>query len=477
MAKCIRCGRQLPAFSFKRVCQWCVQHEAVQRGEDVEDVRQPVIRQPWLRSESTFSLTHILVFANVAVYLAMAVGSGAVVNFPGHALLFGANYGPYTLTGQWWRLLTYMFLHGGLLHIAFNMWCLWDLGALSESLYGSVTYGAIYLITGVAAGLASVGWNPGVLSVGASGAIFGLAGALIASFYLGEFSLPSIAIRGTLRSLVVFAVFNLFFGSMFAGVDNAAHIGGLITGLILGALIAKLSPQKGSGRVGVIGVVVLALVGVGYGVRQWRGRPMRTVMAFQAMGAGGDQTARLKMLADQDPKSAPLHFYLAQAYLNQQKFPEAEAEFKKVIELQPKAARARFDLGRTYLNMNRPEDAKAAFNGILQLGTNSGDAHYGIAMALAMQGKHQDAINDFKAAINTGSDMSGVYSEMAKSYAALKMYDDAIAAYIKEKETNGDTLEIENGLADAYQAKGMKKEAEQARTAAEQFKTKQPQQR
>ena len=75
------------------------------------------------------------------------------------------------------------------MHIAFNMWCLWDLGALCESLYGRWTFAAIYLITGVAGGLASVGWNPGVLSVGASGAIFGLAGALIASFYLGEFSL------------------------------------------------------------------------------------------------------------------------------------------------------------------------------------------------------------------------------------------------------------------------------------------------
>ncbi len=65
-------------------------------------------------------------------------------------------------------------------------------------------------------------WNPGVLSVGASGAIFGLAGALIASFYLGEFSLPGIAIKGTLRSLLFFAGFNLFFGSVFSGIDNAA---------------------------------------------------------------------------------------------------------------------------------------------------------------------------------------------------------------------------------------------------------------
>ena len=77
----------------------------------------------------------------------------------------------------------------------------------------------------VAGGIASIGWNPGVWSVGASGAIFGLAGALIASFYLGEFSLPRFAIKGTLRSLLFFAGFNLLFGSMFPGIDKICHIG------------------------------------------------------------------------------------------------------------------------------------------------------------------------------------------------------------------------------------------------------------
>src|SRR3984885_7732781 len=192
MANCIRCGRQLPALSLKKICQWCVQHEAAQRGEDGEEV---VLRAPWVkRGQSSISLTQILFGANIAVFLAMAFASSAVIDFPGQTLVsFGAHFGPYTLAGDWCRLLTYMFLHGGILHIAFNMWCLWDLGALAESLYGRWTFAAIYLITGIAGGLASVGWNPGVLSVGASGAIFGLAGALIASFYLGEFSLPSVA--------------------------------------------------------------------------------------------------------------------------------------------------------------------------------------------------------------------------------------------------------------------------------------------
>jgi rhomboid protease GluP len=85
-------------------------------------------------------------------------------------------------------------------------------------------------------------WNPVVLSVGASGAIFGIAGALIASFYLGEFSLPRAALSGTLRSVVVFVGYNLFFGAVIARTDNAAHIGGLLMGLLLGALIAKVAP-------------------------------------------------------------------------------------------------------------------------------------------------------------------------------------------------------------------------------------------
>lgn len=472
MAKCIRCGRQLPAFSFRKICQWCQQHEAAQRGEIDDNVPQPVIRRPWVRNQSSITLTHILFGANVAVYLAMAIGSGTIVDFPGHSLLFGANYGPYTLTGQWWRLLSYMFMHGGILHIAFNMWCLWDLGALSESLYGPVTYAAIYLITGAAAGLTSVAWNPAVLSVGASGAIFGLAGAMIASFYLGEFSLPSIAIRGTLRSLLVFAAFNLFFGSMFAGVDNAAHIGGLVTGLILGTLIAKLAPHEGASRVGVIAFVVFAVVAAGFGVRQWRSGPMRTALAFQALsGSNGDPAARLKMIVDQNPNLVPARFALAQAYFEQQKFPQAEAEFKKVIEVQPKNARARFDLGMTYLSMNRPEDAKATFNGMLQLGTSTGEAHYGIAMALAMENKHQDAIQEFQAAIKDGSDMSGIYSEMGNSYAKLRQYDDAIAAYQKERDTTGDNPDVENALADAYQAKGMPQRAQEARNKAMQLKS------
>ncbi len=198
------------------------------------------------RQNNSMLFTQVIVGINAAVFVGMLLAGVQMLSNPsGEDLVrFGANYGPYTVSGQWWRLLTCVFLHGGLLHIAFNMWCLWDLGRLAESIYGHLMFAAVYLITGVASSLASIFPNPITLSVGASGAIFGIAGALIAAFYLGEFSLPRAAMSGMLRSVMLFVGYNLFFGAIVARTDNAAHVGGLLMGLIMGALIAKLAPQR-----------------------------------------------------------------------------------------------------------------------------------------------------------------------------------------------------------------------------------------
>ena len=473
MANCVKCGRQLPSFSFKKICQWCVQYEAAQRGEEADDARQIVMPAPWVRrSESSISLTHILFGANVMVFIAMVLASGPSLDFTGQVMVhFGANYGPYTLSGQWWRLVTYMFLHGGLMHIGFNMWCLWDLGALCESLYGRWTFAAIYFITGIGAGVASVGWNPTVLSLGASGAIFGLAGALIASFYLGEFSLPSVAIRGTLTSLLVFVGFNVvfgLFGSMFMGIDNAAHAGGLVVGLILGALIARFAPQQDfAHRAGVLAIGVLVVAGAAFGVAQWRGGPMRAARDFEALSQnGGDRVAQLQAIVRQQPNLPQAHFALARDYLTQGRLPEAEAEFKRVIELQPQNANARFDLGMVYLNEKQAEAAKATFEQALAQNANDADAHLGVGMALADEGKHQAAIAEYKTAAGLGPQASGVYYEMGRSYFQLKMYDEAIAAYLQGKEKDGDDPDLETALAAGYQAKGMTQQAEDAKNRA-----------
>ena len=265
MANCVQCGRQLPGLSFgRKLCQWCVQHEAAQRGEDIPFQR--VEPAPWVQSQSSSMIvTQGILGINVAVFVAMLLGGVAMLDNPsGQDLVhWGANFGPLTVSGQWWRLLTCIFIHGGLLHIGFNMWCLWSLGRIAESVYGHWTFATVYLISGLSASLASLIWNPVILSVGASGAIFGIAGALIASFYLGEFSMPRAALSGTLRSVMVFVGYNLFFGAMIARTDNSAHIGGLLMGLLLGALIAKVAPGHDDfgRRVAVLLVGVLLVAG------------------------------------------------------------------------------------------------------------------------------------------------------------------------------------------------------------------------
>lgn len=471
MANCIRCGRQLPPLMFgKKICQWCVQHEAAQRGELADDAPQPVMAAPWVRRQSTFSLTHILFGANIAIFLAMALASGSVMDFPGQVMVhFGANYGPFTLSGQWWRLLTYMFLHGGLMHIAFNMWCLWELGQLCESLYGRWTYAAIYLITGVSGGLASVAWNPRVLSVGASGAIFGLAGALIASFYLGEFSLSGISIQGTLRSLLFFVGFNVLFGSMVGGVDNACHAGGLVSGLIVGALIARVAPQSNqpSRRAGVLLFMVLIVASSAVGIQRWRGSGIR----FSAMDAGRNvdrMIGELQKKIQKNPQDASAHYVLAHAYFTKGQFPEGESELKRVLDLQPQNVKARIELGTVYLTQEKPKEAQNEFSQLATQQPDNPNAHIGLGISLADQGNHEAAINEYKTALRLAPQAKDIYYRMGTSQAQLKQYDDAIASFTKEK-ANGDDAQLETALADAYQAKGMTQQAQEARDKAEQL--------
>ena len=255
-----------------------MQHEAAQRGELADDAPQVVMPTPWVRRESSLGVTQIILGINVAVFLGMALSSSAAMNFPVQELVvWGANVGALTFSGEWWRLLTNIFVHGGLLPHRLQHVGLWNLGALCESLYGRWTYAAIYLICGVGASLASAAWHPHTPSVGASGAIFGLAGALIAAFKLGEFSVPRSALSGTLRSLGAFVVYNLIFGAIIPGIDNTAHIGGLITGLLVGALIAFIAPQQDQAprRFVVLIVITLALAGGAIGAAHHYGLPLR----------------------------------------------------------------------------------------------------------------------------------------------------------------------------------------------------------
>jgi rhomboid protease GluP len=204
--------------------------------------------------------TYVLVGINCAVYLAMVLAGVSFWSPTTDQLLhWGANNGTAVLVhGQWYRLITAMFVHVGIIHIATNMWCLWNLGLLAEPLMGPFGVAAAYLLTGFAGNLLSVAVNPGVpngpgavVGAGASGAVFGLAGVLIVLLKSPLLPLPKGELRRLRRSVIYFAVLNLGVGLYTAigpspiRIDNMAHLGGFLSGLALGVpLVPRIGAAK-----------------------------------------------------------------------------------------------------------------------------------------------------------------------------------------------------------------------------------------
>ena len=152
---------------------------------------------------------------------------------------WGSNYGRLTLKGEWWRLFTSMFLHGSIWHIGFNMLALWQVGQVTERIFGSARFVGLYLLAGLSGSLASVLWNPHVNSVGASGAIFGVIGGLLAFLGRKDSGVPPTVVKDLRGSMVPFLLFSLWMGFIYPHTDNAAHIGGLIGGWLAGHLLAR----------------------------------------------------------------------------------------------------------------------------------------------------------------------------------------------------------------------------------------------
>jgi rhomboid protease GluP len=211
-------------------------------------------------SQGSRVITYGIIAVNALVFVLMVV-SGVSIITPTTAdiINWGGNYGPLTLSGDWWRLITCVFVHIGIIHIAFNMYALYMVGVYLEPLLGKTKYVAAYLCTGIFASLASLWWHKEpVASAGASGAIFGIYGVFLA--LLSTSLIPKQIRNSLLQSIGIFVVYNLVYG-MKSGVDNSAHIGGLVSGLLIGYLYypgLKMATKKAMAVVGIIIAVTIA---------------------------------------------------------------------------------------------------------------------------------------------------------------------------------------------------------------------------
>jgi rhomboid protease GluP len=183
-----------------------------------------------------FFITPIIINLNILVFVVMVFAGLGLLSFRADDLVvWGANYRPYTTNGQWWRLLTNIFLHGGLMHVVANMYGLLFVGIFLEPRLGRLRYTLVYLVTGIIASATSLWWHADTVSIGASGAIFGLYGISLAMMLTKV--VPGTHSKLLFVSIIVFAGYNLFMGFISSGTDNAAHIGGLVSGFIIGLLL------------------------------------------------------------------------------------------------------------------------------------------------------------------------------------------------------------------------------------------------
>ena len=368
---CASCGREFEAESdSESLCPQCAAESLSVRP--IEEPPPP--RLFWLQSP-----TLLLIALNTVIYLAMVIQGHRFFVFDSALLLrWGANSGALTSGGEWWRLLTSTFEHGGLLHIALNMWCLYNLGWLAELFFGRPRFTLLYLMCGIGGSLGSICWRGNGLSVGASGAIFGIAGALIPAMMLHGNPRLRVALKSQLSSVAMFVVYNLAFGAAVPGIDNAAHIGGLLTGLVLGAAYPTGMDRRGSRRKGrSVAGTLLVLVAFAAAANFARQRNQAYIEGNYAADAyaRGDMISAIshaQRAVAMKPEDAHSQFMLGALLMDQHRYAEAVGPLASTTQLRPKFGPAYTELCLAQYQLKRLQGALANCERGVQL--SPGDA-------------------------------------------------------------------------------------------------------
>lgn len=434
MPQCAQCGREVQSQApdaGELICEECRQKQFATRAES----------EALHGKQEDFIVTNLLLAINIGVWVWMVFFRHIPVASPSsdQIIYWGGNYGPLTLGTEPWRLVTNLFLHIGFVHLLANMWALFVLGRLAESLYGRWTYLSTYLLAGIGGSIASLLWRPMNVSAGASGAIFGIAGALIATFFVGKLPLPKENRRYILATLVAFAGFDLLYGIWKQGVDNAAHIGGLTVGILLGMVLGHhLGPARKAtmfrervllggvmfvflftvvvwGRNGYVADVERARVLIANGVvdeglrdlqianKRWPKEPYIVLLMGDAYVKKGDFSkaeAAYKRITELKPTDPIGWNDLAMAYAAEKKFADSAATWMKLAEIsKPNAVSAWFNAGQVYMQMDKDADAVNAYQKAVALAPNSPELLGALGFAQLKAGQNQQAIASLEKAV------------------------------------------------------------------------------
>jgi membrane associated rhomboid family serine protease/Flp pilus assembly protein TadD len=454
MPNCSSCGKQISGFSFgtqsATQCRDCRKANTPQAAESMVSAAAVSTTRPYV--------TLTLIALNVLVYVAMSL-FGASWSAPsiGSAMRWGADFGPLTFNGEWWRLLTSTFVHFGFFHIALNMWCLWDLGRSLEPLMGGKVFTLMYLACGIAASITSLTWNPWRVSAGASGAIFGVAGAFVSYLYLKKAPMNPLLMKRRLNSLGVFIFYNLIYGAAGARIDNSAHVGGLVAGLILGAVLPPLirdepdanylaatsstSPIDGTSNRAqnyynrLIWVALGSfLVLVGSAVHAYYANPSvarygKAVEYLRSKNTAG-AVAELQEAVTLKPNVLFAQELLGECRLDQREPLLAIAPLEEARTLAPKSEQVQTNLALAYLGAGKPQDAIATITQVLN--RRKDDNWWGLFILGAAYGEIGNfaaASQNLRASIQVNSNLRAAQNALARMEIEQRQLDEAREQY------------------------------------------------
>jgi len=360
-------------------------------GSSLTPEQQQFIRKLHFRK---VRVTYLIIAINLLLFFLLEWNGGS--RNTNVLIEFGARFTPLIREGQYWRLLTNIFLHAGYLHILFNMYGLLNLGSVLERLYGPTRFLFLYLCSGIAGSIVS--WlATQSLSVGDSGAVFGVAGVMVVYGFKHKNTIPHAMASSFGKGALPFIAFNLYLGFSHPQIDNYAHTGGLLAGMLLSALMnpaeepsapnSNAKPRFAWSNFAMqLASIAVLIYGTGSAVRNYL--PQRQLHQAESFFRDGTHS------------------------LQEGKFDQAVSEFGKAIAINPRDPRFHLSLGAAHFSLGETEKAIADYERSLEAKPDAPETHVNLAMAWKRLGKEDSAVDAYKKAIRLKPDLLPAYFEL-----------------------------------------------------------------
>lgn len=351
---------------------------------------------------------------------------------PDLLLRLGASFGPYTRRGEYWRLVMPMFLHIGLLHLAINNYSLYILGRLLEPVYGYGRFAFLYVVTGIGSAYLSMSMTNNV-SAGASGAIFGIAGVMLVAGYLHRGSIPRQWGRAFGKGMLPVILFNLALGgALHQWVDNWAHLGGLVSGVLLALIIPPPrreyvpgqpmeEPSQAMAAIPIILVAVaIVATALNYRTNSVLARMLRESDFFHAANRDDWALQRLQAAAAQAPRDERPHEAMGQIYSRQKQWANAAREYALALKLNSTSLEAQLGMAQAQMELGNPARAQEFLESAQKDIPQTAEAQNELAALFSQHKFFAQAIEHYQTALRLDPDMAVAQNDLAWLYATCE---------------------------------------------------------